>query len=46
MKNQTPTTIDYEKGFNGRSNYWIDSMLNCLDPVDLVSGLLEWLIAL
>ena len=46
MKNQTPTRIDYGKGLNGRSNDWIGLMLAQLDPAGLLSGLLEWLIAL
>jgi len=46
MKDHAPTRIDYGKGLKGRSNAWIDLTLNCLDPGDLLSVLLDGLFVL
>jgi hypothetical protein len=43
MKNQAPTRIGYEKGFNGRSNDKVAWMLDWIDPGDLLSVLLDGL---
>jgi hypothetical protein len=46
MKNQTPTRIGYERGFNWRSNGRIGWMFDRLDPADLLSVLLGGLFEL
>jgi len=44
MKNAEPTRS--EKGIDRRSNHWIELLLNALEPVDLLSVLLDGVFAL
>ena len=46
MKNQAPTRIGYERGFDGRLNDKVGWVLDWLGPANLLSALLDGLFEL